>query len=133
MPNFFDYVYYKACNFYKKETPGSQGVSGLTIMAVVQLFHIFTCFFLITIFLKRKIHFNKLFIVGLCILLLVLNGIRYNKLTYSILKEKWDNEDRNTKQRKQALVLLYIILSIILTISLAIYVGSKDWAKLKIL
>lgn len=127
MFRFFDYVYYKACNFYLRENPDSVGLSGLIIIALMQVLNLLTCFFLMSIILGRKFHINKLLLIALCILLLVVNGIRYNKLTYAILKDKWDNEEENKKIKGQLLVLLYISGSAIMCVGLAIYVGSKNW------
>jgi hypothetical protein len=59
--------------------------------------------------------------------LLVLSGIRYNKLTYAILKDRWENEEENKKSKKQLLLLLYTVASAILCIGLAIYIGGQNW------
>ena len=97
MLHFFDYLYYKSCNLYAKRNPEGAGISGLSVVALFQMFNLSTVFFLFNIILDKNIHVNKLLIVAVCALLLVLNGIRYNKLTYAILKERWDNEGKKRK------------------------------------
>jgi len=125
MLHFFDYLYYKSCNLYAKRNPEGAGLSALPVVALFQMFNLSTVFFLFNIILEKNIPVNKLWIVASCALLLVLNGIRYNKLTYAILKERWDNEEENKKIKKQLLLLLYIVGSTVLCIGLAIYIGSK--------
>ena len=110
---------------YAKRNPEGAGLSALPVVALFQMFNLSTVFFLFNIILEKNIPVNKLWIVASCALLLVLNGIRYNKLTYAILKERWDNEEENKKIKKQLLLLLYIVGSTVLCIGLAIYIGSK--------
>ena len=126
MLHFFDYVYYKSCKLYTKRNPDGAGLSGLAIIAGLQTFNLMTILFLITIILERKIIVIKLLFIGLYILLLILNGIRYNKFTYAILKEKWDNEEENKKIKGQLLVLLYISGTAIMFLGLAIYIGGSE-------
>lgn len=127
MLHFFDYVYYKSCRLYAKNDKDGAGLSGLVVIAVLQMFNLMTILLLISIILERKLLANKLFILGLYILLLLLNGIRYNKLNYPVLKETWDNEQESKKIKNQLLVLFYVSGSAILFIGLVIYVGSKHW------
>jgi formate hydrogenlyase subunit 3/multisubunit Na+/H+ antiporter MnhD subunit len=125
--DFFDYVYYKSCKFYAKTDEEGSGISGLAVIALMEGFNIFTIFILVCLFLQKKFHLGKLSMIVFAILLLIANGIRYNKLNYGVLKERWDNEDENIRGRKGRLVVLYIIGSAILCVGLAIYIGSKKW------
>jgi len=59
--------------------------------------------------------------------LITLNGIRYNRITYAILNEKWKDENESKKVKNQLLVLLYVVASVVLFVGLAIYLGSKNW------
>ena len=124
--HFFDYLYYKSCNLYAKRNPEGAGISGLCVVALFQMFNLSAVFFLFNIILDKNIPVSKLLILAGCILLLILNGIRYNKVTYAVLKEKWDYEEENKKIKKQLLLLLYIVGSVILCLGLAIYHGSKS-------
>jgi hypothetical protein len=111
---------------YAKGNPGGAGLSALPVVALFQMFNLSTVFFLFNIILDIKIPVSKLLIVAGCALLLVLNGIRYNKLTYAILKERWDNEEENKKVKKQLLLLLYIVGSAALFVGLALSLGGQN-------
>jgi len=128
MLNFFDYVYYKVCRYYaKRENPNGAGISGLAVIAALQTANIMILIFLICIIIERKIVGNKLWFLGIYLLLLVADGFRYNRLNYPVLHEKWKDELENRKIRNQLLVLFYISVSSLFAIGLAIYIGSKEW------
>ena len=126
MFSFFDYVYYKACKTYAKENGAA--LSGVVVMAALQMLNILTILFFICVALKTKGLISKLLIIILYVSLLILNGLRYNKITYSILDEKWGMELKGEKTKHQLVVILYVCVSFILCVGLAIYLGSKkDW------
>lgn len=52
--------------------------------------------------------------------LTILNGIRYNRLNYDVLKQRWADEDAKSYQRKGVGVVLYILLSVVVVIILII-------------
>lgn len=76
---------------------------------------------------SKKINTGKLSWLILCTVLIILNGIRYNKLHYDILKEKWNHETASVNINKGVIVVSYILLSTLIWLGLIIYVGSKDW------
>ena len=126
MFSFFDYVYYKACKIYAKENGAA--LSGVVVMAALQMLNILTILFFICVALKTKGLISKLLIIILYVSLLILNGLRYNKITYSILDEKWGIEPKGEKTKHQLIAILYVCVSFILCVGLAIYLGSKkDW------
>jgi hypothetical protein len=131
MLTFFDYLFYKACEFYYKEEGKNSSfrTSGLLIVAVVQGFNLFAIFFIICIIIHEKINVNKYYAVLPVLILLVLNGIRYNRdeYDYNVLQEKWGSQESKTRKRKQNLVIAYIIFSTMLFFGLAAYLGSKKW------
>ena len=91
MLQFFDYVFYRACEFYKKkgEGPGFS-FSGLLVISTVQGFNLFSILFGTELFLDKKIEISKFYTIVCLLVLLVINGIHYNKIDYTILKEKWE-------------------------------------------
>lgn len=124
MMQFFDYTYYKICEFYSKYEKVSE-TTGLIVLAMMYNFNLLSLFFLFSIIVNTNIHFSILLIIILYIILVVLNGIRYNKISYGILEKRWQDEDKNVRLKKSCLVLAYIILSTIIFFGLAIYHGSK--------
>jgi hypothetical protein len=124
MQSFFDYLYYKACKLYAKEDGAA--LSGVVVVAVLQMFNLLAFFFLMDIILKRKLPLNKIMVLLILAILVILNGIRYNKITYAILDEKWKNEIESKKIKHQLLVLLYVSVSVISGVGLAIYLGSLN-------
>jgi hypothetical protein len=124
MFQFFDSVYYKCCALYAKEGT-DVGVSGLALLAMMQLFNIMTIDFIISIQLKKDSLLGKVSIIIVYIVLLVLDGLRYNKLPNTMLKERWDGESESKKAKTQLLVLLYVTVSTISCVGLAIYIGSN--------
>jgi hypothetical protein len=124
---FFDYVFYKSCNLYAKKNPDGAGLSGLSVLVLMHVFNLLSILFLVSIILENKRFINKFLVLALFVFLFIVNGIRYNKITYVSLKERWDCEDKNRKNKRQALVLIYIIGSVALLFGLAIYLGSKAW------
>jgi len=76
---------------------------------------------------EKKLEINKFWFLAIYVLMLILDGVRYNRLNYPILHEKWKDEIETKKAKNQLLVLLYIFLSVFSVIALAIFLGSRDW------
>jgi hypothetical protein len=127
MLEFFDYVYYKSVKFYSKTDKAGAGITGLSVMSLMHFCNIYSIFMVVCLLVNKNIDVGKLSVLALLALLLIANFIRYNKLTYGLLKERWDNEDKKLKRRKGWLVVLYICSSFIMCFGLAIYLGGKKW------
>ena len=76
MFNFFDYIYYKACEYYSKSGEKDASYSGLIILMVVQGFNLLSILCIINLITHAKININKYYRIIVAIVLLVLNGIR---------------------------------------------------------
>jgi hypothetical protein len=121
MFRFFDYVYYRTCIFYNKSgEKTSYRISGLVLLSVLQVLNLLFLFQLTFTFLNYWPSLNKYIAVILYVIFLILDGIRYNKLNYDVLRERWANEDAQSYQRKGIWVVLYILLSVLLVIVLII-------------
>lgn len=127
MLNFFDYVYYRICHLYYKTQESNPRIVGLIIIALMQSFNFISLFCIICILYQQKLNSTKAIILISGIIILILDGFRYNKLNYDVLKEKWKNENTSAQAIKGGIVLCYIILSTIICIGLAIYLGSQKW------
>lgn len=126
MFEFFDYLFFKACNFYLKaeKDPNTNRTSGLLVVSLMQGFNLLTIFFIYCLLFNYKQNVNKLYIIIFTTVLLIVNGIKYNKdeYDYDNLIKRWSNEEKN---KKDLLVKVYIFLSPVLFFGLAIYLGSK--------
>ena len=128
---FFDYMFYKAREFYyNKEGSGSTSRTGeLLIVAMVQGFNLFSIFNIVCIVTHEKADVNK-FYFGIPVpILIIANGIRYNgdKFDFNALRLRWESDSQVLKKRKKNFVICYIILSAALFLGSAIYLGNKKW------
>lgn len=122
MIKFFDYVYYRACSYYNRN--GEQNnfkISGLVLLSAIYVMNLIFLFDLISILFQFWLNVNKYLIVIAYFILIILNGVRYNKISYDILNKKWSEEDLKTQKRIEAAILWYIILSIVAVIVLIIW------------
>jgi hypothetical protein len=127
MVSFFDYVYYRVCVFYDKNKDSSPGVSALLVVCLLQFFNISTILLLIQIAVTKRINISSLLVVSCIVMLLVVNGFRYNKLNYQVLRGRLANTSAVRKRRKESYVALYLIISTATVFILAIYLGSRKW------
>ena len=128
---FFDYMFYKACEFYyNKEGSGSTSrTGGLLIVAMVQGFNLFSIFDIVCIIIHEKVYVNKFYFGIPIVVLIIANGIRYNgdKFDFDALRLRWENDSKALKKIKKNFVISYIILSAALFLGSAIYLGNKKW------
>ena len=74
---------------------------------------------------KPNIIFNKYLILIPYGIILILNGIRYNKINYDYLNRKYGQEDTKVRRRKGNVLLIYILLSLLLNITLIIWKANQ--------
>jgi hypothetical protein len=117
MLTFFDYVYYTICRYYYKNNDKGARISALALLSLIQCFNLFSLFVIFDL-LKYLPDNRKYIAVFSYILLLILNGIRYNKFNFDVLDEKWGGEKVNTKKKKNFFIGGYFILSIIIVVIL---------------
>ena len=123
---FFDYIFYRVCKAYSRTKDSSPEGAAISIVSVMQCLNIFSIFMLIEILRKDKIFISTFFVVIFVTAFMVLNYIRYiykNTNNYNIMVEIWKNETK--KFQKGILVVIYIVVSFLLTLGLAIYSGNK--------
>ena len=119
---FFDYVYYKLCQFYDRSKKGSgAGLSGLASLSLLQLLNLISILALLFQLSHYYIYINKSWFVIPAFALIVLNGIRYNKLNYAVLRERWKNENEITKKKSKRYVFMYVTSTIMVAIAVIIW------------
>jgi hypothetical protein len=128
MLRFFDYMQYRVCEFYLKHRGTSPEGTAIIIVALMQFLNIFSIYNLLSIITQKKLSVGKGTVLAVIVLLLFLNGWRYYKFDYGMLKKKWAEPGEQDKTRRGYWIILYIIVSIALCIGLTVYVGSnKSW------
>ena len=121
MLRFFDYVYYRTCIFYEKSgEKKSYRISALVLLSALHVLNLFFLFQLIFTFLNYLPNINKYIAIIPYAAFLILNGVRYNKLNYDVLRERWANEDVKSYQKKGVGVVLYMLLSAVIVVVLII-------------
>lgn len=120
--HFFDYVYYKCCQLYDKngEREGA-GISGLILLSTFQMLNLIFISGLIFQTFHYYSTFNISWLLVFIFILPILNGMRYNKLNYGVLKKRWESENIITKKKKETAVIIYALVSIITTIIIIIW------------
>ena len=122
---FFDYLYYSVRKFYTEYKESGPGFSALAVITLTQILNILTVYILYCLITETRVHINKLAFLALYLSVLILNVVRYSKLDPDIIKEKWENKKENQKIILRTFLLLYVVLSFVVCVGLAIYVGSK--------
>jgi hypothetical protein len=122
--SFFDYVYFTISKFYSNYEKAAE-TSALLILTLMQVFDISIIYFLICLFLHKNYHANALPSIILYIIILMLNGRRYNKMDFNLLSERCEKD--KYANRKGILAMSYIVGSTILFLGLAAYLGNKGY------
>jgi hypothetical protein len=122
MMKFFDYVYYKSCQFYYANGEGDgAGISGLAFLSLIQYLNLISIIAILWLIFPYKFVFTggaKVITALIFIIIVVVNGFRYNKMNYNTLRERWDNEDKKIKRKKEIRVIFYILITVIIVIGL---------------
>jgi hypothetical protein len=124
---FFDYLYYGFRKFYGKYESGP-GFSALAVVTLTQILNILTVYILYCLITQTKANTGKLQLTSLALYIsvLILNIVRYRKLDPDIIKEKWENKKEKQKIILRTLLFLYVVLSFVVCVGLAIYVGNRN-------
>jgi hypothetical protein len=127
--NFFDYIFYRSYKFFHK-MPSNRFTADVQALCVVSTLQFFNLIFLNLFFsyLKKEeiLPSNKFSYVGTIVVLLFINFLRYWGRSSNIkeLSRRWKNENQNQKLIRGFLVTIFIILSIVLAVGSAHYVGK---------
>jgi hypothetical protein len=126
---FFDYLFYRVCEFYKKAEGEGYKLSAVAVVVAMQGFNVGTLFYLSQIIIREKFNVTTLHALAYVTFIFVLNLIKYSKPKYNIeiLQERWNNEDKNIRNKKSAMIVTYISMSTIIFFGLVVYLGGKKW------
>jgi uncharacterized membrane protein len=123
MLNFFDYTYYPICRFYEKYDNGNPRITALCFLSVFHVLNLMSIYSIFSLVLAHKIFLNSIASAAIYIAVLVY-GIRYKRLNYDVLKEKWKNMNDGDKSKKRILIICYYVISLFMTIA---FITKNQW------
>jgi hypothetical protein len=118
MLRFFDYTYYRICRWYISKHDSSARIAGLLILSLLHLFNVLVVYVCFCLVFHIETKLSKPIEIAIALIILIFNGIRYNKFNYDVLSRKWKEESSSLQDKKAQWVFAYILLSILLTIIL---------------
>ncbi len=118
MLSFFDYVFYSICKLYMRAKDDSPEFSAICVMTLFYVLNAISIFFIFVISLGYKVTTDTWMAILACIFFFALNFLRYNRISYHTLHEKWKNESNSIKRKKRIFVLIYLIGSTIVVLIL---------------
>jgi hypothetical protein len=124
MLKFFDFIFYRVCTWYTNNKSRSPEFGATCVVSALQGLNVITLLLLFEI-LNQKKSIPDFFYIAPISLFLILNYIKYvyrENRSYAVLKEKYQDENR-----KNILVTIYFLVTVILSFGLVIYLGSKKW------
>ena len=126
MFQFFDFIYYKISCWYMRAEDKSAEATASALVSMFQAFNLLTLGMILSLFWKIDFSLNKLFVLVLAILLMVFNYFRYEYRDNNFRKigEKWNTLTITKMNSWTGCIIAYLVLSTILFIGLAIYLGS---------
>ncbi len=122
MFSFFDYFYYRACKFYEEHRGTGPRFSGLFAIATMQMFNILSLIYLFC-FIKKIRYVSYWPILLITLIVLLLDGFRYNKVNYDVLKAKWKNENQSKLKKLDIAVLLYFIFTLLILMTIVVFLS----------
>ncbi len=119
MMNYFDYTYYRFCDFYKKKKDSSAEMTGAILVSIIQCFILIDSFILVRILWEYPIpeSFSKYWFLPFYVLILLCNWYKYVKSKmYREFRKIWKDENKLYRKRNGIYVMLFLLLSITIPI-----------------
>jgi hypothetical protein len=130
---FFNYLFYRVAGYYLNRWEDVRGpVYGITLVTLMQLFHLWIIFIVAALFSEQVNYYlfekweSKTFLYSWilypCLLAYGLNMLKYLKFSkYECYEYKWKDENKSLKKKRGWYIVVYILLTIAITVILAIY------------
>lgn len=110
---FFDYVYYRACNWYKSKKEPNHHLMGVVIATLLLFSILFSLFTILTLLFFSMPKIEKWHSTIFVLIILSLMWYRYNKLVNDVdLDAKWGKENKIIKYRKGWLIVILLFISL---------------------
>jgi Ca2+/Na+ antiporter len=128
---FFDFTYYFISKIYSKAGEKGHQFSATAILSGSLTMNVFTVLEIFALYFQSHNFFlSKILLIFIYLLFQICFYIRYLRNTnYSLdkIETEWKTKLDKTKIKYRFFCLLYVVLSIIIPIGLAIYIGSLDF------
>lgn len=114
---FFNYTFYRVCDFYKKKKDSSAEFTSSLIVSLMQFFTILDLLILIRIFWEYPIpdHFSKYWLLPIIILTPIINWHKYVKpKKYIDYRKLWKDEHLIKKRKNGWRVIFYLGISLLI-------------------
>lgn len=127
----FDYVYYRVYKVYlHKWNDTTPGLYACGVVSVMQSFLLVLAGFGIELLAGNKIWTSKFMIVGVILVILLLNYIRYSRFAViDQLVTRWKQESKSLKARRGFFIILFIVIVVLSTIVVVHYAGVVNRGK----
>lgn len=115
----FDYIFYRVCDFYKRKKDSSAEFTSNLIVSLIQIFTVIDLFIFIRILWEYPMpkNFTKFWLLPIIIILPIINWYKYQKTKkYVDFRKIWNNEANQEKRKRGALIVLYLIISMLIPI-----------------
>ncbi len=131
----FDYLYYRTYDTYQRKwNENMPKLYAIALVSLMQSFNIFILPFVLELFSLIDLEengINEYYFGGFVFLPIIFNYIRYTKfMTFQKMESKWEKENERVRKRKDWNLIVYIVLSIGVTLSLAIILGEINQGRL---
>src|ERR1700760_1831223 len=110
----FDCLFIKAAKMYARGENKFDGISAISVLALMQFLNIYSFVLSVGLIFHYKPPIKPWMIIVMLALLVVGNGVRYNKIDYFTLRKRWEQTPENKQQRLNTLIPVYIVVSVIL-------------------
>lgn len=133
----YNYLFYRVAGYYLNRWEDVRGpIYGITLVTLMQLFHLWITLIIVSLFSYQVNYYlfekweSKTFLYSWvlypCLVAYSINMLKYLKFTkYEYYKEKWIDESKVLRKKRGWLIVLFILLTFLITILLAIYRKSQ--------
>ena len=119
MSALFDYTYYKLCLHFIKQKDEGYSLAAVFALSFFHFLNITVVLVIFSVFLFGYTPSNSAPIaIVLGVIVVVLNGIRYNKLHFKILDERFNSETITRNAQRENAMIWYILITVISAIVL---------------
>ena len=124
---FFDYIWYRTFLFYTSKNDDIPKISTSFFLGMIQSMNTLTFFFILEYLLIEPL-VNNIIGVSIAFSFVFLNMIRYREKRIAKIITSWENE-KVSKKKWGFYSLLYIIISLIIIVTVASFIGSLNHEK----
>ncbi len=114
----FDYIYYRLASFYENKFGNEDRFNAIAILSIIQCTNLLSIVSVIYLLQNDKFELSTFVMLLLgTLIFVIINSLRYNKTKkYQELKILWCNETISIRFKNGFYIIIYFVLSIVLTV-----------------